>query len=1635
MDNYEVSEDLKMITSYFDENNRYNNKNIDNLNNSNKIKKKKNINDKYFQSLKYTKCTNDTANKSNCNIISFEHITSNEELNINTCSNIKKKQILNYDFDSYNKLNTLEDLKYENEILKIDKEMNKTKSFENFIPNKKLCDTHQEKQKTNLISCYKYNNLINKNDCYINKKYNMNDTHCNEKYIVKYKFNSFILNNVGNKRYNLSVNNSFENIKKYNVESTEDMVFYKLNNENICNKSKVSVNENNNHYINTKNNFDKSGNRYIGDIKENKYEESEILDYFTQELYNKVKNNKNFISNENKQKLNLKINSKNTLNKNRDDDIQSYIEQKYNQHSKCFIKFPTNNSDSTNKNIIIRNVITKCNSKDINKYKDNCNNCKYEYNDLTNNIEHLATLKNKNTYKIIEKGKSNEIYDTKDKTYLKMINDHFKRERSLKCYNINESFLFKKNTYSGERDTLNISEKKYFQNEDILKTIINKKINSDPLLSSNRKSLMSEFLKKKNINSYTFNNYLRNNDDIKNKNKMTNRSQIIKKKLNYELNMCDKCFNKWKNIKKKKRKNKNKTSISYYKNVKILNNINKKLFFCYNPNVLNSSIYDIKTQLINNSKVKSRKSNSCFFLSAYSSGIFNILKTEDFHFTPLRRNRSLEYILSNGNSYYNKVFSLCNNKIKKYYEYYDNGNIYNFYRNKIFNNKRNESNWNKINNNNIEFHNKKCYQKYYNKFSLKTYHSKIFCEANCSSFMKSQFNKIRRKFLFKNIKRKKLKEKKQKKAHHINKKAIKIEENKKTICAKYDKNNDNKNISSNYNSNKCNANFQNNYYLINRINQKKYSLIMKKCLVGKKKSNTHKNKYASFSFKTKGRHIAQNDNLHFKYPIKKKEFLKNKKKMLKFLKLKNSDVDILNRKISLYDKKVDYKNNANVLNLMINNSYINTKNTEKLITIKNKKRNEFINSIRDIERKKGNSNSKNSLSHLFNYLNISSNNEIFLVPKGYMDENKNYEKMETILKSNVENINKQKYYYKNIYLENKIAHNKNIPKQTIKNGDTTMPYYLSHGTSVYDNDTKIDKMKDKVHYSDILRESIEESENKKDNKKKLFEMENDEIAERRKKIKNEKDEAKKYYNYEKKKKKRKDICEKETTLSEHKDINKKENIFDKFNEIYNKKKCTLFASNSVPYMKENSSNYRSIYYIVGLIYYGKKSQVYKCVNTIDKRMYAMKIVSKDPYDLYVNNLMKKYLFLKNNPHKNIITIHDIFSDKNYNCIIMELCKGSTLLDYFMSLVPGSLDVFEIKLIMKNLFLALDFLHSKNIIHRDIKFENIMFKKKRISVFDNESYDNCRLDDPSLFEINKSSYIEPREKMRKINFKEDCLLLIKNNILLDKKKRNRMYNNSIDIINYEEDSYTSLFYDQFENSNFKMDSNMEFSSKDETNRTISMNSTNSFHSEFSVGQYYTFKYSYSLSGISNNFSNALLDKNKSVNNTKKCSFTKLLTNEEKGRIFKKSKCKVKKKRGNTIINSFSDLCLIDMDMIENVSNTSDCTSKKSDFICGTAPYMPPESLDGVISTGNDIWACGVILYALMDGHFPFEINNNMPIHLKKKILTQTKPNFDPLVWQNHPEIFDLCLRLLDPNPLTRIQNAREALIHYCFSNLI
>ncbi|CAG9311417.1 unnamed protein product [Blepharisma stoltei] len=146
-------------------------------------------------------------------------------------------------------------------------------------------------------------------------------------------------------------------------------------------------------------------------------------------------------------------------------------------------------------------------------------------------------------------------------------------------------------------------------------------------------------------------------------------------------------------------------------------------------------------------------------------------------------------------------------------------------------------------------------------------------------------------------------------------------------------------------------------------------------------------------------------------------------------------------------------------------------------------------------------------------------------------------------------------------------------------------------------------------------------------------------------------------------------------------------------------------------------NVREYYEFIKVIGYGQFGTVREAIKMLNAKPleisneaargkhYAVKSISKDRVLKETESLRRELEILQIVDHPNIIKMYEIYEDKKYIHIVMELCTGGDLFDYL--LLKGTLNEMEVATIMKKLMLGVKHLHRLNVCHRDLKPENFM----------------------------------------------------------------------------------------------------------------------------------------------------------------------------------------------------------------------------------------------------------------------------------------------------------------------------------------
>jgi serine/threonine protein kinase len=83
--------------------------------------------------------------------------------------------------------------------------------------------------------------------------------------------------------------------------------------------------------------------------------------------------------------------------------------------------------------------------------------------------------------------------------------------------------------------------------------------------------------------------------------------------------------------------------------------------------------------------------------------------------------------------------------------------------------------------------------------------------------------------------------------------------------------------------------------------------------------------------------------------------------------------------------------------------------------------------------------------------------------------------------------------------------------------------------------------------------------------------------------------------------------------------------------------------------------------------------------------------------------------------EHVVRIVGCYEDSQYFYTLLEACDGGDLFDFFRMLMADDMETEtlerEVRTVMGELLLSLDHLHKQGLVHKDVKLENLVFRKK------------------------------------------------------------------------------------------------------------------------------------------------------------------------------------------------------------------------------------------------------------------------------------------------------------------------------------
>ena len=336
--------------------------------------------------------------------------------------------------------------------------------------------------------------------------------------------------------------------------------------------------------------------------------------------------------------------------------------------------------------------------------------------------------------------------------------------------------------------------------------------------------------------------------------------------------------------------------------------------------------------------------------------------------------------------------------------------------------------------------------------------------------------------------------------------------------------------------------------------------------------------------------------------------------------------------------------------------------------------------------------------------------------------------------------------------------------------------------------------------------------------------------------------------------------------------------------------------------KDSLDNYEKI----SLLGKGSFSSVYKVRNKNTNLFRAMKIIQKN-FQKDNEEILREINILKNLDHPNVMKIYEFLEDDKNYYLIQEFCDEGDL--------ETALDnkkiycEFLVRFIMYQVFLAINYLHTNNIVHQDIKKRNISI----IKLVEEEKNENKKL-----------------------------------------KTKNSL-NNKLKRLNSEKILYSNPL-------------------KKDDDIFIKINENKEIQEEFT--------------------------KNKLIKN---------LSKKAKEYLYELSRRSIK-------VIDFGEAIFMPQ------------KKKYIDDIAGTLNYLSPELIKGQMIKELDEWSCGVLMYYLLIGKFPFDGKTQEEIFNN---IENQELNLDiPELKNISPECKDLISQLLERDINKRIK-AKNALEHSFF----
>lgn len=173
---------------------------------------------------------------------------------------------------------------------------------------------------------------------------------------------------------------------------------------------------------------------------------------------------------------------------------------------------------------------------------------------------------------------------------------------------------------------------------------------------------------------------------------------------------------------------------------------------------------------------------------------------------------------------------------------------------------------------------------------------------------------------------------------------------------------------------------------------------------------------------------------------------------------------------------------------------------------------------------------------------------------------------------------------------------------------------------------------------------------------------------------------------------------------------------------------------------------------------GKFGKVHKCIRNDTQEMIAMKVVSRVEFD--VDEIIETEIEIHSSlHHEHIVKFFGAFSDESRHYLAMEYVKGGEVYSkscFFRLMYNDNPTILYkyiellAKKVVRHVLLALSYCHSKNIIHRDVKPENVILDESYNAKLTDFGWSTICEGEPLFLLCGTPDYISP-EMLRETGY--------------------------------------------------------------------------------------------------------------------------------------------------------------------------------------------------------------------------------------------------------------------------------------------